>query len=129
MKKIILFSIFVLLSSKLYAEEEIYSVQRDDGGVSIVHYNPASKDSLEDVLRESGLDGLFARKISASDLPASKADREFWKASGKKVVVDQAKKQQSEAEKSQKEIEKQAVLAKLKISKNEADALLGAKNG
>lgn len=67
--------------------------------------------------------------VNESEIPQTngqwdKSDREFWKLNGNKVEVDQVKKQAKEAEKAQKEADKNAVLAKLKISKEELQKLI-----
>ena len=111
MKKIIsAFGLFILFSTPLHAEE-LYAVERADGGVSIVNYFGGK--SLEEVLKSSGLEGRPIKPITRADLP-SRADRNYWKMNdvpiGKKIIVDTVKRQEAEAAKAQKEARKQALL-------------------
>lgn len=119
-------SLFLLLGSMcskaLYAVES-YAVERTDGGVSIVNYFEGSNDTLDDVLRDIGLSGRPIERISKADMPADRTDRNFWKLSGKKVVVDTVKKQAALDAKAQKDAEADSVLSKLKISRQEAQKL------
>ena len=120
MKKLLI--LFLLFSATAYAD--MYAVERPDGSVSVV--NHIGGDSLEDVLGELGFSGYPIIRISASDLPP-REDRSFWAFNdipvGKKLKVDSVKKAQKEAEKQAKEAEKDAVLTKLKISREEARLL------
>ena len=122
MKKIYFFLLPFFLTPNAFALDT-YAVQRDDG-VSIVYYNPGSQKSLEQVLKDSGLEGKPLKRISPDDLP-SREDRNFWVLDdvpiGKKIKVDSSKKQAEEAKKQAKEAEKAAVLAKLKITKEELE--------
>ena len=105
---------------------DTYAVQRDDG-VSVVYYNPGSQKSLDQVLKDSGLEGKPVKKISKDDLP-SREDRAFWVFNdvpvGKKIKVDTVKKQAEEAKKAAEEAERNAVLEKLKISKEELEKVI-----
>lgn len=125
MRKIIgfLFVFSIFFSFTVYADT--YAVDRADGGVSIINYNEGSKDTLQDVIHDLGFDGRPVKRVSASDLPSTREDRKYWTLQGNKVVVDTAKKQVAEAEKAAKEAEKDAVLAKLKISRAEFEKLNG----
>lgn len=111
------------------AHAETYAVDRADGGVSIISYNESASDTLQDVVRDLGFEGRPIKRISESDIPASREDRDSWTVQGKKIVIDTDKKQAREAAKAEKEAEKDAVLAKLKISKKEAEALKRVTNG
>ncbi len=116
----------LLICSTAFAGEEIYSVERPDGGVSIIHYNTNSVDSIEDVLNSLGFMSYPIRKINSSDIPQDRTDRNYWRADRKKVVIDADKKQADSDVKSAKELQRLAVLQKLKISKDEL-AVLNAK--
>jgi len=105
---------------------EMYSVDRDDGGVSIIHYKEGSRDSLDDVIKELGFEGMFIRRIT--EIPNDRSDREFWAMSGKKIVIDNVKKQASINEKLNERMKRDAVLNKLKLSEDEAKSLKGAVN-
>lgn len=122
MRKLLILFLFGFCSVS-YADT--YAVDRSDGGVSIINYNEGSKDTLQEVIHDLGFDGRPVKRISASDLPSTREDRKYWTLQGNKVVVDAAKKQVAEAEKAAKEAEKDAVLAKLKISKAEFEKLNG----
>ena len=64
--------------------------------------------------------GLTPELVSDADIPSDKSQRNEWSLKNGKVEVDQAKVQAKEAKKA----EKDAVLAKLKISEEELDHLL-----
>jgi hypothetical protein len=117
MKKLI-FIAFLLYSTNAFAET--YAVQKSNG-IAIVYYFENSQDSLFDVLKSFGLDGLPVVKVDS--LPPNKSDREFWVISGRNIVVDQAKKQAAIDAKAARDAEADAVLQKLKISKVEAAKL------
>ena len=124
MKKLLFLAILcVLFCSNLHAEE-LYSIENPDGSVTILNY--LGGESLTDVLKSMGLEGRPIKKISRTDLP-DRADRNFWKMNdvpiGKKIIVDENKKSEKEAEDSAKETERQAVLDKLKINDSELEQL------
>ena len=119
----ILLILFLLFSPAVYAQTEMYAVQRDDGGVSIVYYIPGSSDTLEDVLRENELEGKPVKRIKEDAFQESKADRDFWTFAGSKIRLDQFKKQEAQVQKQAKESKKDEVLGKLKISEEDAKAL------
>lgn len=122
MKKILFLSVLWILCRPVFAIES-YAVERADGGVSIVHYYENSSDTLDKVLKDVGLEGRPFRRVQASDLPQTREDRNFWTLQGGKVVVDAAKKQAAEDAEAAKEAEREAVLEKLKISKEEFEKL------
>lgn len=120
MKKLIFFGLLFLIPGIVSAER--YMVEKPDGGVAIVY---VEGESIESVLEKNQMTGWDYREINDEDIPASRADRNYWKfdSGSKKVVVDTAKKAQVEQEKSAK---KEAVLAKLKITEQEARDLINA---
>lgn len=124
----LIFLLSLFITTNLWADTEIYAVDKPDGSVAIAHYFQNSNETLEDFLRGVGLSGLPIRRIQASDIPqdaeGKKIDREFWKRSGAKVVVDSTKKQDALDVIAAKEAEREAVLLKLKISKTEFEKLV-----
>ena len=123
MRKLLFLSIIFLSLQGSAKAEELYAVENPDGSVVIVNYQGGSNDSLNDVLRDFGLTGLPITGIKRSDIPVDRSDRKFWKLTGKSIAVDSVKKQDFENEKALKEQEKEAVLSKLKISKEEFEKL------
>lgn len=101
-----------------------YMVERPDGGVTVIYYVSGSKDSIEDVIKSYGLSGLPYQKVNASDIPATRIDRKYWKKSGNSMGIDTVKRQSDIDAKTAKEAEKDAVLTKLKISKDEFKKLV-----
>lgn len=123
-KKILIVSIFLfpfLANAEIQTEK--YMVERPDGGVSIVYYIPDSGKSLNDVLAAQGYENYPVYAIAQTDIPTDRSDRNYWKRSGGKIVVDPEKKQADLDIKNQKQAEKDAILAKLKISDQELDTL------
>lgn len=127
MKYLILILIVIFPFNAFALDEELYAVDQPDGSVTYYHYFLNSRDSLEESLRGAGLQGLPFRRIFLSDIPqdssGKKIDRKYWKRSGSKILVDSTKKQDDLDAQSEKEIEKEAVLSKLKITKKEAEVL------
>ena len=121
MRLIILFFMF-LFSTVLYAEE-MYLIENPDGSVRVLHYKENSNDSVQDVLKSIGAEGLQVNKITSVDLPNDRADRKYWKKLGKRVVIDTDKKDEDEVLEQAKEAEMLTVLEKLKISKEEFEML------
>lgn len=120
----ILLLFLLLFSRTVYASDyELYAVPRPDG-VTIVTYYPGSIDSIEDVMRKYGFSELPYKKINESDKPADRKDRKYWKLSGNKVIVDEAKKQLEASESLSKDLRRKAVLDKLKITEDERKDLL-----
>ena len=123
MKKTLLFLAFLLICTSAFAKSvKTYSVENDDGSVSIIYYVEGSKDTIQDVVNSIGTFSKEPVEIDPKNLP-SRTDRKYWKKNGDSVTVDQVKKQADIAEKAQKDAEKDAVLSKLKISKAEYEAL------
>lgn len=130
MKKYFLLISFLFISGVCEASQ-MYAVERDDGGISIVTYEDGSKDSLADVLKDMGLMYSFdphkIYAISKSDLPADRADRRYWKLNkvgiGPRVLIDTDKKQADiDRKKNEKILKKQkrdVVLGKLNITESE----------
>lgn len=121
MKKLIFLSL-LFISSNAFASK--YAVERSDGGVSVITYNQGSKDSLEDILKEQGFEGRPVIEITDDQLP-TRSERKYWKRSGGQIVVNVTKKQADLDAKASKEAEKDAVLSKLKLSKEEWEKLRG----
>lgn len=123
MKRLI---ILMLIFCPLANAEEIYAVKKPNGSVSIIHYQEGSKDTLDDVIKDLGYDrsGYSVVQISEKDIPSDRSERDFWTLRGKKIVVDNDKKQSEADAKNAKEAQRDAVLAKLKISRTELRDLL-----
>jgi len=126
MRKILILFFFILISKICFAnvQTEKYVVEKPDGSVVVVHYFPGSSDTIFDVLRANGFEGLPTVKIKDSDILASREDRKYWKRSGDKIIVDQIKKQKDLTLESQQTAKKEAVLGKLKISEQELKDVL-----
>lgn len=123
MKRILLSCLFILSCSLCFANGEgMYAVEREDGSVSIVQYFGKNK-SLEQSLKDSNLLGRPIVPIVGSDIPKTRADRKYWKMSGKNIVIDESEKQKDILKAQQLEADKTAVLEKLKISKDEYEKL------
>ena len=106
--------------------------ERPDGGISITHFGSEDKRANETddefITRHTNrlkLDPAFASYtmtiIPSSDIPTDRANRNEWSLKSGKVIVDPVKVQA----KQDAQAEKDAVLAKLKISKEEFDILKG----
>jgi hypothetical protein len=120
------FFLLFLFPTVLFASEK-YAVERPDGGVSIIHYQPSSSEPIEEVIHSLGFDGLPIRKVNDSDIPSERTDRKYWTVLGKKIVVDTATKQADLDAKAQKQAQKEAVLVKLKITQAELEKINGGK--
>ena len=123
MRKLIFILFLMAVSGYAHADWTQYLVEKPDGSVAIVGYNTKSKnDSLKDVIDSLGYTGYPISLIRASELP-SRSDREFWKKNdvpiGDKVIIDEVKKAQKEAEKASEKTARDAVLTKLKITEEE----------
>lgn len=117
----ILFSFIFIGASGQY---EYYAVDRADGGVTIYSHAQGSRKSFNDILREAGLEGRPYRQINPdAEVPRSRVDRNFWKASGNKVVVDTQKKADTESDLAAKELRKQQLLKMTKAEYEEAKSL------
>jgi len=120
MKKIIVLIGFLSICSFAWAVDvDRYAVEREDGGVSIVSYVKGSTKSFEKVLEDNGLSGRPITALSDADIPKTRADRKYWKMSGKKIVINEFEKQEDLLKAQQLESDKTAILEKLKISKEE----------
>jgi len=119
----VLISFIFTIFSPLNGSAETYAVDRADGGVSIVNYFDGASKSLDQVLNDIGLHGRPFKKIANGDMPQTKQDRNFWKLLGSKVVVDAVKKQAHLDALAAKEAEKDAIYAKLKISREEFEKI------
>lgn len=110
MKKI-LFLILFLTPSIAFAE---YCVSEKNGAVW-VHYG--ANKTCEKYSEEIGENYKVV-----SSLP-DKTDRKYWKIVGNSVVIDQAKKQADIDKALQEKAAKDAILLKLKITKEELEKL------
>ena len=112
------FLIIFLMIFQPISFASMYAVERPDGSLSILHYFEGSSDTLEEVVSELGYEGYAIYPITKDDLP-DKADGKFWVMDGNKIKVDNVKKQAHLNKVAQEEAEIDAVLEKLKISKDE----------
>lgn len=118
MKKILFILFSVLFCTTAYAEK--YAYKTYDGYVRIADYN-GGKDSLQEFLESVGIDPKKVIEVDDSKLP--KEDQSLWTIQGKKVVVDEDKKQTAQDAKALKQTEQNNVLDKLNINKQEAKIL------
>lgn len=120
MKKILL--LLLLFGSSAYADVQTdkFLIEKPDGSVVILYYVPGSFDTLSEVVKSMGLDGLPIQRVSESDIPKDRSDRDYWrKGIFGKIEIDSIKKQADIDSKSAKESESDAVFEKLKITKDE----------
>ena len=123
MKKSLLVLAFLLICTQAFAKSvKTYSVENDDGSLSIIYYVEGSKDTIQDVARTRGTPGKEPVEIDPKTLPP-RADRKYWKKNGSSVAIDQVKKQADIDKKAQDQAAKDAVLLKLKISAEELEKL------
>lgn len=122
----LLFIAILFISFPVFADEELYRVERPDGVVSIVHYKSGSQKSLSEALNSFGFSGFPVKKISLSDISTDRTYRNFWAVDPvtRKIAVDQDKKKQFLDAKAAEESQRQAILDKLKISESELDTLV-----
>lgn len=123
MKKQLLITGLLFICGNLYAEK--CAVQRPDGGITVIEYIDGSSDSISDVLSEFGYDGKEC--VQVKSIPSNRKDREFWKIEGNSIVVDSIKKQEKAVRDAEESLSRDAVLDKLKISKDEFIKLRGIK--
>lgn len=128
MKKIIFIGCLFVFGSTAWAEfDDKYIVEKPDGSVAIVYYNSTGGKSLGQVLQDQGLLGLPIDVLRDSDLPADRSDRKYWRMNkvpvGKKIKIDTVAKEQDALKEQQSEEDRQAVLTKLKITKEEFERL------
>lgn len=110
--------------------------ERADGGVSITYFDDRDMAKYGFTDEDQFIAMMVAKLrpdfdadptlINKSDIPVDKKDREHWSLKNNKVEADQVKKQAKESAKAQKESEKAAILAKLKISKEEFEKIKSA---
>ena len=129
MKKLIMFLAFILLGSPLFANvaSDKYLVEKPDGSVSILYYVPSSEKSLSQVLEDNGFSSYPVTALKADQIPTDRTDRNYWKWSkaDKKIMVDVDKKKIDLDKVTAAQAKKDAVLAKLKISKSDLQDLTG----
>lgn len=118
-KVLTIFSLLIfscVFFNNAYASD-FFAVDKGADGVVIIRYNANGPYSLEDELRFRNLDGYPIKRISPSDLPSDKQDRKYWKVNdvpiGKKIIVDETKKQADIDEKEQKKTERENVRKKI----------------
>ena len=124
MKKLILISL--LICTPAYAEK--VRVFTDYSPVRVMRLTDKNIN-FEVEANKAGLSGNF-KDMEESDLPQDRADRDAWKVSGGKVVVDSKIKADLDKIKQDKLDEKQAVINKLVLqgfSEKEAKLLMGEK--
>lgn len=117
MKKIIFILSIFFICTPAFAER--YRAVDDNGTVALV----LAVGNIDEAWGKHPLYGHAFLDIDSARLP-SIDDRKYWKISGNSVIVDSVKKQSDIDLKSAKESGKDAVLAKLKISKDEFDKLV-----
>ena len=80
----------------------------------------ATEERMNASALKAGLSGSF-QSIDENSVPQSREDREIWKFDSldKKVKVDSVKKAKKDADKATREAEEQAILLKMKISRDE----------
>lgn len=124
MKNLILALFFLGFCFPLHAND-CYVFENPDGSIRVTQYIDGSADSMQDVVREIGAEGLPVTKISCQDIPKNKQDRKAWRMNPvtKKIVIDPVAKADADAAKAAKEAAREAVLAKLKITKEEFEKL------
>lgn len=123
-----IFILMILMFFCQTAEAALYAVEREDGEVSIVNYNEGSSDSLYDVMNDLGFIGKPIRAIKETDLPDTREDRKFWKINdvpiGKKIVIDETKKQVAIDKALEKKNKKDKALQKIGLTEQELQELL-----
>lgn len=109
--------VLLLISQNVSSADTVRAIQTSEG-VAVM----SSEQNLDEAWESHPLKGNPFIDIDRSKLPDS-SDRKYWKILGSNVVVDVVKKQNDLDKRTAVEAEKTAVLAKLKISKKEAEAL------
>ena len=122
MRNLILFIFLMVVCSNAFCFEEKYAFHDSDGILHIMTLNDSSTTPEEESVKIGFPSNGF---VLLTELPTSKEDRKFWKLSGSKIVVDASKKQADINGKLNKQMQKDAVLQKLKISQEELDKLRG----
>lgn len=123
MKTLNLIVLLLLISGTAFADCEYFAVENPDGSIKSVCYVSGSSDSLGDVLASIGVTNEKVEKVHPADLHLLSENVKNLKFQGKRIVVDQEKKNQEEIEKQDREAEREAVLAKLRITKEEFEKL------
>lgn len=117
--------LFIFLFSGIaYADIDTYVIEREDGGVSVMRYNTSSSDSVETALKEQGFEGRPVHKVTESELPPDRSDRNFWTWEGGKVKVSNSKKKVSEDKKAEKQMRRREVMDKIGITEEDLKHLL-----
>jgi len=94
-----------------------YAVSKPDGSISIVYYNDGSSKSIDKVMNDLGFGGLPYSELSS--IPESRTDRKFWILKNGNIEIDHVKKQAQTDANLLEQAKKEAVLSKLKITKEE----------
>lgn len=130
-KLIVILSLFLLPNFCLASSLDKSAVwERSDGGISILTFD--TRDMKEGETEDQFTTRMIAKHqanfgsvapqfVSKSNIPTDKTNRNEWSLKNGKVEVDPVKL----AAKAAKEAEKEAVLSKLKISKEELEKLRG----
>lgn len=120
---IFLIFLFLFFNATAFADWEHYAVEKPDGSIAVVGYNPGSNDTIQDVLNELGFSGFPIVSVTKNDLPQDRSDRKYWKKLGKKIVVDQDLKNSDLAKKQADDNRKKALLKMTDAEYQEAKAL------
>lgn len=118
MKMLTIISILFLMPLTANAEWEHYSVEKPDGSVHTIGYDNRTNKSLADNVKELGFEGFPIIRVTVSDMPSpTKVDRKYWKMNdvpiGKKIVIDNVKKQIDLDANADKKAKKDAVKQKI----------------
>ena len=84
MKKLSLVLAFLLVCGTAFASTHAFT--KPDGKISILYYNEEGEKSLQQVIKDSGLEGL--PMITPSSIPDDRTNRDCWKIVGTTIVVD-----------------------------------------
>ncbi len=114
----------LLISSLVYAEWEHYAIETVDDGVAILAYNLEAKDTLQDVIRDSGFEGRPKHEITTEDVPEGGPDRHAWEWRGGRIQINQAKKAAKDAERAAKQGRRNGHLQRLGITEDEFQELV-----
>ena len=132
MKRILLIALCLVFITSFALASQVRVIYNPDQSVAmVIHPAPQSKKDAEteeewlsrvfaETTETAGLEGLVYDDIEKSDLP-SRSDRKYWKGEpGKKMTIDNNKKQLDILEKLEK---KNAIKTKLGLSDKEIDDL------
>ena len=113
--------------------------QKPDGSVEVIHPSPRElmvnvPDAIKNLTDDEYVEYVKQKDVPSdasnvtivdeSDIPMSRANRNFWKIQNGKVVVDEAKVEEKRQKESEKQAKRSAIFSKLKISEDELKELL-----